>query len=117
MEKKYFSVNVGNYFDKLNKNPVVELVYDGTPIVGYYLSGEVRFYKEYDNPDFDEIEDFADIVNDLIRDIETSLDFLEGNDEDKFDTCFSSLLDIMMSYENKLNNVKESEEVWKEFQL
>ena len=106
-----FSIRIGNYFDRTTKDPVVQLKYNDIPIMGYYANGEVKFYKEYDNPDFDEIEDFADIVNDLIRDIETSLDFLEGNDEDKFDACFSSLLDIMMSYENKLNNVKESEDV------
>lgn len=105
-----FSIRIGNYSDRKTKDPVVQLKYNNIPIMGYYANGEVKFYKEYDNPDFDEIEDFADIVNDLIRDIETSLDFLEGNDEDKFDSCFSSLLDIMMSYENKLNNVKESEE-------
>jgi hypothetical protein len=106
-----FSIRIGNYFDRTTKDSVVQLKYNDIPIMGYYANGEVKFYKEYDNPVFDEIEDFADIVNDLIRDIETSLDFLEGNDEDKFDACFSSLLDIMMSYENKLNKVKESEEV------
>lgn len=108
-----FSIRIGNYFDRTTKDPVVQLKYNDIPIMGYYANGEVKFYKEYDNPDFDEIEDFADIVNDLIRDIESSFDILYGNEseEEKLNGCFCSLLDVMMSYENKLNKVKESEEV------
>ena len=53
-----FSIRIG----KTTKDPVVQLKYNDIPIMGYYANGEVKFYKEYDNPDFDEIEDFDDIV-------------------------------------------------------
>lgn len=112
MNKNYFTIQIGNYRDRKTKDPVVQLKYNDIPIMGYYANGEIKFYKEYDNPDFDEIEDFADIVNELIRDIETSLDILYGNEseDEKFNGYFCSLLDVMMSYENKLNKVEESEE-------
>lgn len=105
-----FSIRIGNYFDKANKDPVVQLMYNNVPIMGYYINGEVKFFKEYDNPDFDKIEGFSDTVNDLIKETESSLDYLKSDDSDdeKFNSCANSLLDMMNFYEAKLN--KESEE-------
>lgn len=107
-----FTIQIGEWLNKATKDPVVQLKYNDIPIMGYYANGEVKFYKEYDNPDFDEIEDFADIVSDLIKDIESSFDILEGNEseDEKFNGCFCALLDIMMHYENKLNKIEKSEE-------
>lgn len=107
-----FSIRIGNYFDRTTKDPVVQLKYNDIPIMGYYVNGEVKFYNEYDNPDFDEIEGFTDTINDLIKDIESSFDYLKGdrNEDEKFNSCFCSLLDVMTFYENKLNNVEKNEE-------